>query len=166
MTDARRVKQRTAAARSAITEAPFWRTKSLARMTPAEWESLCDGCARCCLIKLEDEDTAEVWFTDVACRLLDAETCRCGDYANRAERVPGCVPLNPDNVGELSWLPPTCAYRLVAEGRDLYWGHPLVSGDPDTVHLAGISVRGRVLGEEEVAEADLEDRIVEWPGEG
>lgn len=145
---------------------PFWREKPLSAMTPAEWESLCDGCARCCLIKLEDEDTAEIWFTDVACRLLDAESCRCTDYANRSERVPGCVPLSPDNVAELSWLPPTCAYRLVGEGRDLYWWHPLVSGDSETVHLAGVSVRGRVLGEEEVAEADLEDRIVEWPGEG
>jgi uncharacterized cysteine cluster protein YcgN (CxxCxxCC family) len=145
---------------------PFWRTTQLSAMTPAEWESLCDGCGRCCLIKLEDEDTAEIWFTDVACRLLDAGTCRCTDYANRAERVPGCVSLDANTVARLAWLPPTCAYRLVAEGRDLYWWHPLVSGDPDTVHLAGISVRGRVLGEEEVAEADLEDRIVEWPGEG
>jgi uncharacterized cysteine cluster protein YcgN (CxxCxxCC family) len=145
---------------------PFWRNTPLSAMTPTQWESLCDGCARCCLIKLEDEDTAEIWYTDVACRLLDAATCRCTDYANRAARVPGCVPLAPDNVGGLAWLPPTCAYRLVAEGRDLDWWHPLVSGDPATVHMAGISVRGRVLGEDEVAEEDLEDRIVDWPGTG
>src|SRR5579864_6135031 len=111
-------------------EVPFWRRKGLADMTSTEWESLCDGCGRCCLNKLEDEDTGRVYYTDVGCRLLDGTTCRCKDYDNRSEAVDDCVRLSPDNVAELDWLPQSCAYRLVANGRDLYWWHPLVSGDP------------------------------------
>ena len=145
-------------------DAPFWQRKSLAEMTDAEWESLCDGCGRCCLVKLEDEDTDKTYFTDVGCRLLDGETCRCRDYAHRSEKVDDCVRLTPKVVGELSWLPPTCAYRLLDEGKDLYWWHPLVSGDPDTVHQAGVSVRGRVKdSEDDVPDETLEDRIVDWP---
>ena len=109
-----------------------------------EWESLCDGCARCCLVKLEDDDTGDIHFTDIGCKLLDGETCRCRDYRRRQSRVPDCVKLTPEAVRSLSWLPVTCAYRVVAEGRDLAWWHPLVSGSPDTVHQAGVSVRGRV----------------------
>jgi uncharacterized cysteine cluster protein YcgN (CxxCxxCC family) len=142
----------------------FWRRKSLADMTSVEWESLCDGCGRCCLNKLEDEDTGRIYYTDVGCRLLDGTTCRCKDYANRSEEVDDCLRLSPDNVAELEWLPPSCAYRLVANGRDLYWWHPLVSGDPDSVHAAGISVRGRVgISEADLGEEDYEDRIVSWP---
>lgn len=148
-----------------MADTPFWKRKTLRDMTPAEWEALCDGCARCCLVKLENEDDGAVFHTDVACRLLDVGSCRCTDYAKRAQRVAGCVRLTPENVAGLTWLPPTCAYRLLAEGRDLYWWHPLVSGSPDTVHLSGISVRGRVLEEGDVAEDDLEDRIVDWPFE-
>lgn len=148
-----------------MTDIPFWKRKALQDMTPAEWEALCDGCARCCLVKLENEDDGVVFHTDVSCRLLDEGSCRCSDYENRAERIAGCVRLTPDNVARLAWLPPTCAYRLLAEGRDLYWWHPLVSGDPESVHLAGISVRGRVLTEGDVAEEELEDRIVAWPAE-
>lgn len=134
-------------------------------MNEAEWESLCDGCGRCCLNKLEDADTGEIFFTDVACRLFDAGACRCTDYPNRHTRVADCIPLTAENAGELTWLPPTCGYRLIAEGRDLYWWHPLVSGDPRSVHAAGISVRGRVLSEVDVPETALENYIVKWPGE-
>lgn len=143
---------------------PFWRTKTLDAMTSEEWESLCDGCGRCCLVKLEDEDTGRIHATDIGCRLFDAGTCRCKDYANRSATVPDCVTLTPKEVRELAWLPPTCAYRLVGEGRDLPWWHPLVSGDPETVVIAGVSVRGRVYAsEEDIAEDDLPERIVNWP---
>jgi uncharacterized cysteine cluster protein YcgN (CxxCxxCC family) len=145
--------------------APFWRTKTMAEMTAKEWESLCDGCGRCCLNKLTDVDTNETVFTDVGCRLLDGQTCRCTDYARRQSRVKDCVRLTPRNVKRLTWLPPTCGYRLIADGGDLYWWHPLVSGDPDTVHAAGISVRGRVTAnEKDVPDEKLEDYIVSWPG--
>ena len=120
----------------------------------------------CCLEKLEDEDTGKIYFTHVSCKLLDAGLCACKDYASRSDQVPDCVRLTPENVRTLNWLPPSCAYKLVAEGRDLYWWHPLVSGDPNTVHEAGVSVRGRVQGtENEIADADLEDHIVQWPAQ-
>ena len=142
----------------------FWKTKTLEQMSDAEWESLCDGCARCCLGKLEDEDTGKIYFTHVSCKLLDAGLCACKDYAHRSEHVSDCVRLTPANVRALNWLPPSCGYRLVAEGRDLYWWHPLISGDPNTVHEAGVSVRGRVRGtENEIPDEDLEDHIVQWP---
>ncbi|MGO3927825.1 YcgN family cysteine cluster protein [Rhodopseudomonas pseudopalustris] len=142
----------------------FWKTKTLEQMSAAEWESLCDGCARCCLEKLECEDTGRIYFTHIACRLLDPDGCGCKDYANRTDKLADCVRLTPDNVRTLSWLPPSCAYKLVAEGRDLYWWHPLVSGDPGTVHEAGVSVRGRVEGQEgEISVEELEDHIVSWP---
>jgi uncharacterized cysteine cluster protein YcgN (CxxCxxCC family) len=151
---------------------PFWRRKALVEMNDAEWESLCDGCGRCCLVKLEEEAPAgkpvrknpRVYFTDVGCRLLDTAACRCRDYENRDRHVADCVRLTPQVVAEVGWLPPTCAYRLLGEGRDLYWWHPLVSGDPETVHAAGISVRGRVRArEDDVPDSELEDRIVDWP---
>ena len=144
---------------------PFWKTKSLEQMTDSEWESLCDGCGRCCLSKLEDDDTGEIHFTHVGCRLLDGQACRCRDYANRSAEVEDCVRLTPQNVREISWLPPTCGYKLIAEGRDLYWWHPLLSGDPETVHAAGVSVRGRVrFSEVQIPDNELEDHIVKWPG--
>ena len=146
-------------------EQPFWKTKKMSQMTQAEWESLCDGCARCCLNKLEDEETERIYFTDVACKLLDHESCRCKDYKGRLKKVPDCVLLTPKEVREINWLPPTCAYDLLAKGKDLYWWHPLVSGDPDTVHIAGISVRGRVGAcESRVPDEELEKWIVKWPG--
>ncbi|ESR22774.1 YcgN family cysteine cluster protein [Lutibaculum baratangense] len=144
-------------------ELPFWKTKRLGDMTRAEWESLCDGCGRCCLLKLEDEDTGEIYATDVACRLLDEGTCRCTDYENRQAVIPSCVKLTPQRLDELSWLPPSCAYRRLQEGADLPWWHPLVSGTAESVHLAGMSVRGRTVREADVPEEDLEDRIVDWP---
>ena len=146
-----------------MAEEPFWRRKRLEEMTPEEWESLCDGCGKCCLIKLEDPDTEEIAHTDVACHLLDLGSCRCGDYARRKEIVEDCVVLTPDQVGRLRWMPSTCAYRLLAEGKDLAWWHPLVSGDPESVHRAGISVRGRAVTEAKVPDEALEDHIVEWP---
>jgi uncharacterized cysteine cluster protein YcgN (CxxCxxCC family) len=137
----------------------FWKTKKLSEMTNAEWESLCDGCGRCCLVKLEDEDTGKIHFTDVACSLFDGETCRCKDYKNRAKVVSDCVKLTPQNVRELNWLPKTCAYRLIDQGRPLEWWHPLVSGDPETVAQAGISMRGRTTSENDVHPMDLINRI-------
>jgi uncharacterized cysteine cluster protein YcgN (CxxCxxCC family) len=149
---------------AAPVDAPFWRTKPLEAMTAAEWESLCDGCARCCLVKLEDEDTGMIYPTDVGCTLLDGESCRCRDYAGRQGMVPDCVKLTPQTVRDLAWLPPTCAYRLLADGQDLYWWHPLVSGDSDTVHVAGVSVRGRVSGsEDDFTLGEILDRVVNWP---
>ena len=142
---------------------PFWR-KPLEAMTPSEWESLCDGCGRCCLVKLEDEDTGDTYYTDVACKLLEAGTCRCADYPNRQREVPDCVRLTPEAVRTISWLPPTCAYRLVREGRDLPWWHPLVSGRAETVAEAGVSVRGKVSASEiDVLPENLPGHIVRWP---
>ncbi|TKT80439.1 YcgN family cysteine cluster protein [Aquamicrobium sp. LC103] len=133
----------------------FWKTKTLEEMSAAEWESLCDGCGKCCLAKLEDEDTGEIHWTSVGCRLFDAGTCRCKDYANRQAKVSDCIRLTPQTVRTISWLPESCAYRLVAEGRDLYWWHHLISGSRDTVHEAGVSVRGRVtVSEDDLAEPE------------
>ncbi len=140
---------------------PFWRRKSLVEMTTEEWESLCDGCARCCLIKLEDTDSGEISYTDISCRLLDPGVCRCTQYGARNRLVPDCVQLSPDRIADLGWMPSTCANRLIADGHDLPWWHKLVSGDPDTVHRAGISVRDRVIPEQRGD--DPEDRIVRWP---
>jgi uncharacterized cysteine cluster protein YcgN (CxxCxxCC family) len=142
----------------------FWRVKSLEAMTGEEWESLCDGCARCCLVKLEDEDSGEIHFTDLGCKLLDGQTCQCLDYRRRQRRVPDCVKLTPEAVRSLSWLPVTCAYRVLAEGGELAWWHPLVSGSPETVHEAGVSVRGRVAASEEDLPIELwPEHIVRWP---
>ncbi len=142
-------------------ELPFWKRKTLGEMTEGEWESICDGCGKCCLLKLEDWDTAKVSYTWVACRGLDLKSCRCKFYDHRKAEVPDCIVLKPENVETFTWLPKTCGYRLIAEGKDLYDWHPLVSGDPETVHRAGISVRGRATSEENFA-GDLEDFIVDW----
>lgn len=140
----------------------FWRTKTLKEMTANEWESLCDGCGKCCLHKLEDEDSGEVFYTRVACHYLDHDKCTCQAYSQRQALVPGCVVLTPDTVQETYWLPDTCAYRLIAEGLPLFDWHPLVSGDPESVHRAGMSVAGQVLAESTVAEEDFEDHIIRW----
>ena len=144
--------------------APFWKTKSLEEMTPAEWEALCDGCAKCCLLKLEDEDTGDIAYTRLHCRLLDAETCRCSNYQNRKRHVPDCVQLTPKSVGEIRWMPRSCAYRLVLEGKDLPDWHHLVCGDRDRIHREGHSVMGRTVSEDTVLEEDQVDWIVDWEG--
>jgi uncharacterized cysteine cluster protein YcgN (CxxCxxCC family) len=139
----------------------FW-TRPLSTLNAEEWEALCDGCGKCCLNKLEDADTGEVFFTRVACRLLDDQTCRCGQYENRKTFVPECVVLTPGTLKDIAyWMPSTCAYRLLAEGRPLPDWHPLLTGDPDSVHAAGMSVRGWTVPEFEVPEEDWEDHIIE-----
>ncbi|MDX1580038.1 MAG: YcgN family cysteine cluster protein [Alphaproteobacteria bacterium] len=139
---------------------PFWERKALEDMTPTEWESLCDGCAKCCLHKLEDEDTGEVHVTNVACRLLDIATCRCTNYAERKRLVPDCVIVRPETLDEVYFMPSTCAYRLLAEGKPLPDWHPLITGDPQSVHKAGISHRGKLVSEREAG--DLEDHVMGW----
>jgi uncharacterized protein len=139
---------------------PFWEHKTLDDMTAAEWESLCDGCGRCCLVKIEDEDTSDIHLTRLSCRLLDVGSCRCKDYPNRHNEVPDCISIDPDKVRKLSWLPPTCGYRLVEEGRGLQWWHPLVSGRAETVHEAGISVRSWALNETRVRPENIHRYII------
>lgn len=139
---------------------PFWKEKKLTELSEKEWESLCDGCAKCCLYRLEDEDTRQIYFTNVHCRLLDTQTGRCTDYANRSIRVPDCVTITPAVLADPYWLPRSCAYRLLAEGRDLPAWHPLLSGDPLTVVRAGHRVCGRTICEDDADE--LESHLVDW----
>jgi hypothetical protein len=146
-----------------MTVAPaFWERKSLAQMSGDEWEALCDGCARCCVVKFEDEDTGKVVPTGVVCGLLDVDRCRCTHYPERHELVPDCVHLDAEAVARLGWLPSSCAYRRIAEGRGLAWWHPLVSGDPQTVVDAGISVRGQVVSERDVHPEDVLETALRW----
>ena len=140
-----------------MSDKPFWETKSLESMSDAEWESLCDGCGRCCVVRFEDEETGEVVPTRAACRLFDADACRCSNYAARQEFVPDCIKLTPQAIEDLGWMPTTCAYRRLHEGRGLAPWHPLISGDPKSVERAGISVRGQVFSETILAE--VEDAI-------
>ena len=150
---------------SSKTNLPFWKTKNMAEMSPTEWESLCDGCGKCCCIRLEDEETAAIYITDVACKLFDPQTCQCTDYANRSQKVPDCVTLTPNNVAALKWMPRTCAYRLISEGKDLPDHHHLVSGSRQTIHDVGMSVQDAVTSEIFVSEEEQTTRIVIWPGE-
>ena len=142
----------------------FWEKKPMAKLSKREWEALCDGCGKCCLNKIEDEETGRVYLTRVACRLFDDSTCKCGQYKIRHQFVPECIVLRPDNIDEHAyWMPRTCAYRLVWQGKPLPNWHPLVSGDPETVHDAGVSMRGRTVAEFEVDEDDWEDHLIEEP---
>lgn len=148
---------------------PFWKTKTLEQMNDAEWESLCDGCGKCCLSKIDDSDNNRYFYTDIACHMLDTQSCRCKDYPNRKDFVPDCIQLTPQTVPEYSWMPYTCAYRLVSEGKDLYPWHPLISGDPETVHTAGISVRGKITRSDKdfdlhtMETLEVENSIIHWP---
>lgn len=139
---------------------PYWKTTSLDQMSKRQWEALCDGCGQCCLLKFEDEDDGTIYVTKLACKLLNVGSCQCGDYENRQSMVPDCIAITPQKIKELPWLPETCGYRLISEGKDLAWWHPLISGDPETVHQAGVSVRGFAKSERHVAEQDYTDYII------
>lgn len=141
---------------------PFWKTKKLHEMTPKEWESLCDGCGKCCLVKLEDEETNELFFTSLHCKLLDGSTCQCKDYPNRKKYVPTCVKLTPEVVATVDWLPQSCAYLLVHEGKDLFPWHHLISGDREAVHREGYSCKDRTRTEEGVADEGADEHLIDW----
>ena len=143
------------------TDTPFWETKSLEQMTTEEWESLCDGCGRCCLHKLRDEDDGSLHYTNVACRLLDIHTCRCTDYAGRHRKVQDCITLTAPMLETIDWLPPTCAYKRLSDGLPLPEWHPPLTGNPDSVREAGISASDRCISERKAG--NLEDYVVEWP---
>jgi uncharacterized cysteine cluster protein YcgN (CxxCxxCC family) len=143
---------------------PFWQTKQLHEMTHSEWESVCDGCAKCCLVQLQDEETEQLVFTSIACDLLNAGSCQCSDYANRSTKVPSCMTMTPETVEECAeFAPASCAYRLLLEGKPLPPSHHLLSGSRETIHQTGNSVRGRIKLEREVKLDDLEDYVVGWP---
>jgi len=148
---------------AALRGARFWERKSLAEMNHAEWEAVCDGCGRCCLHKLEDADTGEVHYTDIACRLLDIGRCRCSNYAERNKHIPDCVQLSAEMLEHMTWLPESCGYRRLAEGRALAWWHPLISGVMKTVHQASVSIRGKAISETRINPADITRRLVDWP---
>ena len=149
---------------SMSTEAPFWQTKSLLDMSHDEWESICDGCAKCCLTQLQDEDSDLLVFTDVACNLLDDGTCQCKDYKNRSIKVPSCITMNPENVSEVAeFAPPSCSYRLLLAGETLPQWHHLNTGSKDSIHESGNSVRYRVRFQSDIDVDDIEDYIVDWP---
>jgi len=145
-----------------MSELPFWKTKSLNKLSHEEWESLCDGCGKCCVLKLEDIDTENIFYTDVACKMLDCKTGRCRDYTRRKQHVPDCILLTPETIEQLAWMPKTCAYRLVYEGQNLPDWHPLISGSTDTVLRAGHSVAGLVLPEGSVEDEDMAEHIKNW----
>jgi len=140
----------------------FWDQKSLTEMSDDEWESLCDRCGKCCVLKLEDSDTGDIHYTDVGCKLLDCGTAICMDYPARKKTVPDCIQLTPGNLSSLKWMPDSCAYRILSEGRDLPEWHPLITGNPDSTRLAGHSVAGRVFPEEAVFPEDMIDHITKW----
>ena len=144
-----------------MVELPFWEIKTLDEVTADEWEALCDSCGRCCLFKLQDEETGEILYTNVVCRLMDLKTCRCTAYAERSTLVPTCLTLTPEMVRTLKWLPETCAYHLLAQEKKLPWWHPLVSGNPGSVRKAGVSVNGNIIPEDEADMNRLDDYVIE-----
>lgn len=144
---------------------PFWQDKSLSEMSATEWESLCDGCGKCCLIRLEDDETGDIYTTDVHCKLFDNQSCQCTDYPNRKAKVPDCVILKPSTVAQLKWMPRTCSYRLLSEGKDLPDWHHLRTGSRNTIHDQGMSVQGATVSEVGLSEAELMERLTVWPGE-
>ena len=139
----------------------WWLDKSLSQMSRSEWEQLCDHCGKCCLLKLEDEGSGDVYYTDVACYLVEEETCKCGNYQEREILVPDCLKLTPDNLEQVSWMPLSCAYRRIMEGRGLSEWHHLVCGDKEEIHRQGISIKNKYVCESKVE--DVEERVVEWP---
>ncbi len=141
---------------------PWWEAVSLADMNDTQWESLCDGCAKCCLVKLEDYDSADIYHTNVTCQLLDTESCRCSDYTGRHKVVDDCIKLDRNNINTLAWLPKSCSYRLLAAGHPLPEWHHLRSGDREMIHRYGASLRGKVVSELEVRDEDIEDHIIKW----
>ena len=143
-------------------ETRFWEKKSLDELNREEWEALCDGCGRCCLIKIEDEDSGDLFYTNVVCEYHDSRDCRCTAYQQRCVLVADCIEVTPAVARDEKWLPDTCAYRLLAERRPLFDWHPLVSGDPESIHRAGISVRDRVISEEYVHPDELPEHLVHW----
>jgi uncharacterized cysteine cluster protein YcgN (CxxCxxCC family) len=146
-------------------DAPFWKRKTLEEMNVAEWESLCDGCGKCCTFTLEDEDTGDLYRTSVACQLFDDGACGCRDYSNRFATVPECLKVTPQNIAEMDFFPHTCAYVLVYEGKDLPEWHHLVCGDREEIHRRGLSVRNKTLSEKALGGADMDDFVIEWPEE-
>ncbi len=139
----------------------FWQHKTLVQMTESEWESLCDGCGKCCLNKLIDDETEKLHFTNVACKLLNTKSCRCKKYEQRFKLVPDCVKVSLEDIDQFHWLPKTCAYRLLVEGKSLPEWHPLLTGNQSAMHAGGFSIRGKVVSE--LAAGDLEDHVVDWP---
>jgi uncharacterized cysteine cluster protein YcgN (CxxCxxCC family) len=150
-------------ATSPMPETRFWEHKTLDELSVEEWEALCDGCGRCCLLKLEDEESGDLFYTNVVCEYYDQDRCRCSQYADRSLLVPDCIKVTPEVARTQTWLPDTCAYRLLAEGKPLYDWHPLVSGDPESVHTAGVSIRDRVISEQYVHPDELPEHLVRWP---
>jgi uncharacterized cysteine cluster protein YcgN (CxxCxxCC family) len=144
-----------------VEEIPFWKQKKLEEFTREEWESICDGCGKCCLFQLEGEES-QYYTTNVICKLFDEATCQCTDYQNRQKLVPTCLVLDPDLIRRLDWMPLTCAYRLLGVGKELPWWHHLVSENRDTIHQIGVSVRGKVESENDIDINDLEDHVVDW----
>lgn len=140
----------------------FWQTKSLEQMNTEEWELLCDGCAKCCLVKLQDMDNDEIFYTNVSCELLDTESCRCSNYEGRHQVVDDCIKLDRENIHSLAWLPKSCSYRLIAAGQELPAWHHLVSGSRETIHSYGVSLQGQIVSELNVSDDDIEDHIIQW----